>query len=271
MPRVSRATLRQVMRYGKATREGPGDPVMKRTLPGSGSSGGGGGRNDEPYARREFLSQATGVATATTNVFPDGAFNTVGAGGITAVNDATGHYIQYLSSAVAGNSAGWTTSNSQTQIQFVPDWLIVMKTPVTLTNLCFNITLEQTANANHLTHTPANCFGFIFNTENRSDTTWFAHVGNNDAVDANFNLAAGSFVQTDTGVTVSSDTRYVLRVRATTTTTFEWYINGVLVVTTTTSLAPASTTSLRLRAVVFNGTSGAGRAIRLAKWHLFHN
>lgn len=56
MPRIYRPTRIQLRRAGLLTREGPGDPLMKRTLPGQGSGGGGGGGGGGD-------TNATGTAT----------------------------------------------------------------------------------------------------------------------------------------------------------------------------------------------------------------
>lgn len=63
MPRVFRPTRLQLRRAGLLTREGPGDPLMKRTLPGSGSSssGGGGGSGE---------TNTMGTGTTTDDVTP---------------------------------------------------------------------------------------------------------------------------------------------------------------------------------------------------------
>lgn len=163
-------------------------------------------------------------------------------------SDATGTYCEVSTSNVSGNAAGivaFFTGRYDNITRFT--WIV--KTPVTLTSLRIWIGLNGNGNSQ-------------FNDADSPDNQSIAFRYSTVAADTNWQCFTRTTVNTqvDSGVVVSSDTRYVFEV-VVTTSQVQFYINGTLVATSTTNIPTASTTP-GLAATVRTQTTAA-RLLRL--------
>lgn len=183
-------------------------------------------------------------------------------GTASALVDATGAYINYLSSTAASSLAGWTnTSTDIVEPQILPELIVVLKTGAAasdIANLRIWVGIQSGAGALG-TDTPGasgvSTLLFRYSTP-AGDTTWQATSAD-----------GASDTVADTGVVVAVDTRYVMRIKVVSTTSVEYYIDDVLVATLTTTL-PAATTGLRPRAHTVNALVGTARNLRLRKYYI---
>lgn len=176
----------------------------------------------------------------------------------TAINDATGHYINYRSNTTLSAPVGWIAggvTNFSTALNGLPDFISTMKTGALATDI-------------------------------QSVRLWFVLVGGAGAITGDDLVAAGGGVgfrysapagdvnwkcvsadstnanTVDSGVAVVVDTRYTFRVKATAASSVDYYINNVLVATIGTNL-PAADKVLVVEAHGVNAVAGTGRNLRL--------
>lgn len=251
MGRISRATLRQIARYGSPARGGPGDPVTRRTLY---PSGGGSSVFDlQTDARKYMQAVAVGLGTTVqaTSVAAPGESGTK-----TAFQDSTGHYINWATAGTLSSPAGWTsfvTASVQRQLLF--DLLWVTKTGPAASDIA-NCTIwvdVQDASGVVNTTSTANMVGFRFRTA-VPDTNWMCISTD----------VANSITATNSGVVVAVNTRYIFRMRFVDTSTLEFYIDGVLVATHTTSdNLPDLDATLGYESNIINNLVGTARNFRI--------
>lgn len=253
---------RFVRRFGRLLHEPIGDPIIQRTLiPQSTSGDGGAATFGAAFERWYALEEQTSLGTARSTF---GMAQMTATGTAAAFQDTTGSYINYTSTTLASAIAGWTnTTTDVVQTQLLPDLLVVMKTGANATdvqNLRIWFGLQNNGLGALGTDTPgATSAGttllFRYSTPG-GDTTWHATSAD-----------GASDTATDTGVAVTANTRYALRIRVVTTSSVEYSINGTLVATLTTTL-PAGTTGLQPRVYTVNAGVGTARNIRLRKYYL---
>src|SRR5262249_19023161 len=146
-----------------------------------------------------------------------------------------GRYHGFTTTINLASAQGWL-GNGATQVrrELLPDITWIVKTGpaatdiqnVTLWCACVQATGPEDLNA------AANCYGFRFRTP-ASDTTWHSITAN----------GSNTITDKDTGVTVTQPTRYVLRAQWADINTLNFYVNGVLKTTHTSSdNIPTSTT-----------------------------
>lgn len=266
MPRITRATLRQIMRFGNPRREGPGDPITRRTLyPLSVSDTGDGGAI---VVGRIFQSWTaipqTSTPTFTTNVVQVNTGTGPNAVGTVSQHlDSTNgfYYNNYISGTTVGNAAGWAgVVGGGAQSGFInppdllPDVVFIVKTGAAagdLTGVRIWTVLYAAAGILNgdtfpTTGVTNSAVGFRFSTP-AGDSNWKTVSGDG---------TTGNTVN-DSGVAVVGDTRYVFRIKFPTPTSVEFYINGVLVQTHTTTLPPNNQFLLPESHIV-NNTGGVG-------------
>lgn len=264
MPRIIRPTGRQIALIGRQRREGPGDPILKRTLVPNSSSGlGPGGVCCSPASasnERWFgFEEQSNITAITKTAVVMGATTTTAGGGTAAFVDATGSYIAYTSGTALGAVGGLSAAaTNEFQTRLLPDLQIVMKTGGVAADIAdLRIWIGAHNDGAIGTDTPgtSGIDGLVFRYSTPAgDTNWMA---------GSFDGASQTF--TDTGIAVAVDTRYVMRIKVVSTSSVEYYINGTLVATLTTTL-PASTTSIDFGYChTVNAVAGTARTIRWRK------
>lgn len=178
--------------------------------------------------------------TDTANSFTSTSMGTNGTSGVSSVvTDATGAYLNYVTSAGPNTNAGWLGPTPHTQRQLLPDSSWVIKTgavgaDITVLRMWIGLT-DATAPSPMNTDDPAgvNQMAFRFSTA-AGDTTWQCTTkdGTTQGV-------------TNSGITVASNTRYEMRIDASDGTQVKFFINGVLVATRSTNL-PTNTANLQM-------------------------
>lgn len=175
----------------------------------------------------------------------------------TAVTDATGTYINYVTLTTVNAAAGWAGALTDSQMQQSPEFIFTMKTGAAGTDIANTriwCAWTSTAALDQSDAGVGNTIGFRFST-GAGDTKWQA---------VSRNAGTGLNTVTDTGVTVAADTRYEFRIDARNNASILMYINGTLVATMTTTLPVVNTTG-GVYATITNLAGGTARNIRLAK------
>ena len=213
--------------------------------------------NERWYGIEEQLSQSTARAT-----FGITALTATGTAAL--FSDATGAYINYLSGTGLSAVAGWTNANAvghTIHIQHLPDMLFVMKTGAGATDIAnLRIWAGLHSNGSLATDVPGSLgisgLAFRYSTV-AGDTTWQATSfdGVGDTV-------------TNTGIAVTANTRYVLRIKVVSTALVEYYINGSLVATLSTTLPAAATNIFFAFLHTVNAVAGTARNIRIRKVYI---
>ena len=212
-----------------------------------------------PSSERWFAYEEQNPQAITKGVSIMGASTATAAGGTAVFNDGTGSYINYTSgtgiSAVGGLAAA---AANLVQLRHLPDILFVMKTGAVAADISnVRIWVGMHTDGALATDVPGSLgiSGVVFRYSTPAgDTNWQAHT---------FDGVGDTAV--DTGVVVTADTRYVFRIRATSTTTIEFYINGTLVAMAAGTI-PAGTTNLQFGYChTVNALAGTARAIRWRK------
>lgn len=185
-------------------------------------------------------------------------------GTASSVQDSTGSYINYLSGTAASAQAGWATAGgvATVQKQLLPDLEVVLKTGAGASDVAsLRIWAGLQTNGAIGTDTPGasaaiSSLLFRYSTP-AGDSNWMATAsdGSSDATPV------------DTGVAVTADTRYVMRIKVVSASSVEYYINDLLVATITTAL-PAASTNLFLYASTVNAGAGTARNLRLRKFYI---
>jgi len=197
--------------------------------------------------------QQEGVALVTLARFgATGSPSSIGTASI--LNDSTGSYVNYATAAALGSTAGWSNQS----ICIVPTsfpirWTLVFKTGAAASdiasirimlgfgNVLSSATDSQTIDAAY----------FRYSTS-AGDTNWMAATSD------------GTQAETDTGVAVVEDTRYIFQIKIVDTSTYEFYIDGDLVATRTTNV-PTSTQTMQLIALSRNLVA-AVKNVRIRLW-----
>lgn len=266
MPRIARPTGQQIRRFGNLKREGPGDPLMKRTLPGSRGSGSSDSSFDLGLWQGGVL-QSGQENTQTSYGGGHAVSASSAASGV--LSDATGIYNLYRTGTAVSDFAGWfTTSNLDwTSLNGLPIATWVVKTGPAASDIAncriWLILTSDNFNAGTLDADTAvsNAIAFRYSTV-AGDTSWQSVT--TDAVPNNTVM--------DTGVVVAVDTRYVLRAKVASLTSVEFSITsasqltaGDLKTTHTTTL-PVASTGLTAMVGIINTAMGTARNIY---WRLF--
>lgn len=255
MARLHRPTLRQLARYGFPAKNGPGDPITRRTLYPNSASSGGSTFDISTSERVYFQTTSASLGTTLSNV----ALIAPGTNGTaSAFQDTTGHYINYLSATTLSSPAGWTSFGTDTtQRQLLPDVTWVVKTGAGATDIAnvilwaYLVDVSGTVTANSV----PNQIGFRFRPENVGEVNW-------QCISTN---GAGTLTTTNSGVVVTANTKYIFRLRFSDINTLEYYINGTLVATHTSagSNLPATTVGLGHESYAINRTAGTARNWRI--------
>lgn len=175
-----------------------------------------------------------------------------------AVNDATGFYINYLSGTAVANAGGWVPGALSAFIvtmDLLPDITFVIKTGAGAADIANDriwpaLTGASGVNNSDLLSNVSGGIGFRFSAVG-GDTNWMA--SSSDGASNN---------NSSTGVAVAADTRYILRAKAISTTSVEYYVNGTLTNTLSTNM-PGATVALMPSVYVVNNTAGTGRNLRI--------
>ncbi len=178
-------------------------------------------------------------------------------GTVTAFEDSTGAYVNYATNTLLNGAAGWAWAQTDVRVEVNPAWEYIMKTGANASDIANTRIWCAFCTAAALDQSDAgvgNVAGFRYST-GAGDTNWQAVTRN---------AGTGLNTVTDTGVAVAANTRYVLRIDASDPTSIKFYINGTLVVTTTTTL-PVTTTTGSPYATITNLSAGTARNIRLAR------
>lgn len=176
--------------------------------------------------------------------------------------DTTGSYINYLSTTTLNIRAGWaqpaTAGVNQVQTQQFPEMVAVIKTGAAATDITpVRIWVGIGPSADQNVSKAADSVTFRYNTTEDAHTTWWAYAG--------LTSAGGAFVDVDTGVAVTTNTRYVLRIKMATTGRALFEINDELVAIIEGTAGvdfPVSSTSLSPRVNLSNGAAGTARNFR---------
>lgn len=207
-------------------------------------------------------SQNAGLTTVDSH-FAAGP-NPSGLGTATLVVDSTGSYIQHSTTTSVSSLGGFAYEATTTtcQLQQIPDFLAVMKTGPAAADLdpvCLHAGLALAAT--NTLQFPRRTVAFRYNTIGAlSDTQWIAFVGGPSATGT-----ADFFSSISTGVTVTTDTRYVLRILFLTASSCRFYINDVLVAAvsgTSGTDFPTADDVMAMGSFVINGAAGTSRRIR---------
>lgn len=150
-----------------------------------------------------------------------------------ATNDQTsGAFVQHTSAATANSPTGLISSAfTQFRRDYEPDWYAVIRTGADISSVVLNVGLTSAA---FDTNRAPNRYEmkFAFHTGVTGETTWQTITNNNSG--------AGQSKK-DTGVTVSTNTTYTMRIVCNTANAdVKFYINGNLVTTHTGSLPTAT-------------------------------
>ena len=197
------------------------------------------------------------------------------AGSATALLDATGPYINYASSALIGNIAGWSApSVANVRLEWLSDFMLVMKTGLDISQIrIWNGFQDTTGSPGVNVPNPTGFFGFRYSnvsadTTGGDDTTWHVIA----AAPTGGVAQATTFVDLDTEVTVATDTRYVLHVNRDEFGDLTYYINGeaVAAIGSANVELPPVGTALFPRGYFLNGIASS-RSIRLRRWILRGN
>jgi len=174
-----------------------------------------------------------------------------------AVADATGQYINYVTLTTLNAAAGWAGALADLQIQQAPEFEFVIKTGAGAGDIANQRIWAAFTTAAALDQADAgvgNTIGFRYST-GAGDTNWQA---------VSRNATSGLNTVTDTGVAVAANTRYEFRIDARNSASILMYINGTLVATMTTTL-PVVTTTGGPYMTITNLTAGTARNIRGSK------
>lgn len=179
-----------------------------------------------------------------------------------ASNDqTTGPFVQHTSAATINSPSGLISANfTVTRRDYEPDFYAVVRTGADISSLQFSIGLTSAA---FDTNRAPNRYEikFAFHTGVTGETTWQSITNNNSG--------AGQSKK-DTGVTVATNTTYLMRIVCNTANAYaKFYINGNLVTTHTASL-PTSTQSLGY-GIRVTPTTAAARIINWSKVVLVWN
>lgn len=194
---------------------------------------------------------------ATVSVLNTAAITTSGAGGAAVHDGVTGHFVQHTTGATSGNTGGWLTgSNDEFRLQNTGDCTFVMRTggDISSTRLWVGVFSGGPSGSDDPAAT--HLLGFRYST-GVPETTWKACSKDGTTLNPS-----------DTLVTVAIDTTYYFRIKATSTTSVDFYLgtsstNLALVATKTTNL-PTTTTALGF-AMQITTLTNAARAIRCQK------
>jgi hypothetical protein len=175
-----------------------------------------------------------------------------------AVADATGQYINYVTLTTLNAAAGWAGALADLQLQQSPEFEFVIKTGAGAGDIANQRIWAAFTTAAALDQSDAgvgNTVGFRYST-GAGDTKWQAVTRN---------AGTGLNTVTDTGVTVVADTRYEFHIDARNAgSSILFYINGTLVATLTTTL-PVLTTTGGPYMTITNLSAGTARNIRGSK------
>lgn len=164
-----------------------------------------------------------------------------------------GEYISYASALLAGSVAGWNTG-TVTQLGFFPIMRTTVKTGTDITAQRIWVGLFSAVPTG--TDTPtANLVAFRYATITDTTAFWRVCVSN-----------GSSTVTTATTVAVAVSTRYVFAIDASTAGVVKFYINGILVLTQTTTL-PVTTATLSAYATT-TATTTTGKSLAIRKLEL---
>ncbi len=244
MARLRRATLREIQRYGRAARQGPGDPIARRTLFPSGTNVN--APTTDVTRLTAWRQLNTTIATTFTGV---GMANPATSGTPSIAHDATGRWIDYDTGNVINSNAGWTIPGAinETELQFRPEATIIVRTGSDITNVRIWVgwfSGDPMASDTAGTGAGGNVIAFRFST-NASDSTWQSYTEDG----ANNNTVK------NTNTTVSASTIYRLRPKVVSTSMVEFYINDVKVTAHTETL-PGATAGLAIVAAIRNLVAG---------------
>lgn len=200
------------------------------------------------------LHQQTGAGTGVNTVGLSGLTTN---GGVSLLSDATGMYVNYLSAVGLSQQAGYsTTSTPEYTLALFPDIIATIKTgpnAADITNCRIWVGISQNTALGGATHN--NIVLFRFNQVESGDTNWQCVTRG----------AGASATITDSGVAVSVDTRYIMRINVASLNTVQFYINNTLVATHTTDL-PASLQTMNIACYLINGLAGTQRNFRVRRW-----
>jgi hypothetical protein len=192
--------------------------------------------------------------------FPNTPTADTGTGGaITSFNDSTGEYNDF-SSATSGSPSGLRNTTGGAQPQHLPRFSCRMKTGTDVSSQ--RIWVGQSTGTFANNDTPGATSGFSGGAFRYStaagDTKWQA---------VTFNGAADTV--TDTGITVTTDTRYQFAIDyGSFATNIKFYINGTLVATNTATL-PAATANITVTQARIFPQVNASRSFRIAHYQIF--
>lgn len=211
--------------------------------------------------------QAGGGVTPATAVVGVGTNANAGpsaAATASAFDDSTGFYINYATTTALNNNSGWINGSGGTFGTFIvvanqlPDITWIVKSGAAASDIVqlrwWNALMAAggVLNADTLSSASGGV-GFRFSPQDAGDTAWMA--SSSDGTNNN---------NVSTGVTVMADTRYVLRAVWTSTTSVDYYVNGVLTNTFSTNL-PAASLALMPEAHIINRTAGTARNFRIRR------
>jgi hypothetical protein len=181
----------------------------------------------------------------------------------TLVSDLTGVYQKHQGTTANGAVAGMNQpATLDYTMPMLPDIFIVIKTGPNATDLGTGVALNCgiAENTQGALGPDGPTLLFRYNTA-EGDTNWTtvsSADGSSDGSLATFK---------DTGVPVTADTRYVFRIRVTSTTNIEYYINGVLENThTVADNIPSTSAEMGPLAHATNLVAGTARNFRLRRW-----
>jgi hypothetical protein len=197
------------------------------------------------------------------HVFPGSTtINTAGmgtpslAGTATTADDSDGPLVNYATTAVSGNAAGWNISPPLLRAEWLPSYVCRAKLPADISSSRFWLGIFSGAPTGG--DTPAISYaGFRYSTAASDPAFWQCLTDN----------GSGTPTKVNTNVAVAINTAYVFRLRMD-TTKVEFWINDVPVATITTTL-PAASTVLGYWAAVTTLTTAA-RNIKLSRLALGH-
>jgi hypothetical protein len=213
-------------------------------------------RRDQQEAKIQVLDRYGAVPAGTP---ADLSYNGVDTGALTITSvaradltDTTGHYIEYTTSGVSGVYAGWLSRFNLMREDHSPTWIGVIKTGAVITAVRYwagifsGSPISSAVPAAHLA-------AFRFEAGARDGTTWTAAIDN----------GSGAPTTAGTGITVSADTLYIMKI-VLNTTNARFYINGALVATLSGGKLPTSTQLLGigLTTTTMNATA---KSIRIAR------
>jgi hypothetical protein len=220
---------------------------------------------DRDDSKVEWWSQKN-PNTAVTTINTTGTTLTPTTNGTAAASvDTDGQYVRYTTTTLANALGGWTSGTlTHTRIEFSPVLTMVMKTGPDADDVSG----------------PDYYFGWSDQaiTVGPNDKAYFDLV--QDGSDYFWRCTSGQASSagpppvtrtetTTTGVQVTVDTRYVLRVELT-TSYCKFYINNELVATHTTWL-PDVGQGMNYHAVIINDNAGTAKAVKIARVHCRQN